>query len=191
MKRRILLSGAGIGTLALVGVLAYFEPWRAFTSSSIDEALPVSAPIAAPISTPTPAPATPTEAPSEPAPEASKPTPTDRELSQGRFVNAEHDTNGTARIIELADGRRFLRLEGFSTSDGPDVHVWLSEATAGGSWGKYDDDGYVRLGKLKATDGNQNYLIPAGADISTMRSAVIWCDRFNVAFGAAPVKIAA
>jgi hypothetical protein len=111
-------------------------------------------------------------------------------LSTGRFVKAEHDTSGTARIIELTDGRRFLRLEGLATSDGPDLHVWLSDRTPGGSWFKYDDGDYLKLGNLKATHGNQNYEIPASADLRRFKSAVIWCDRFNVAFGAAPVKVA-
>jgi len=163
--------------LVAVG-LGAFEPWRAFTSSTIDEALPGVSP--APTVTPTASPtvtATPT------------PAPGPRTLARGRFIDAEHDTSGTARIIELADGRRFLRLEGLASSDGPDLHVWLSDATSGGSWGKYDDGEYVRLGGLKATHGNQNYPIPAAADLSAMRSVVIWCDRFNVAFGTAPIRV--
>ena len=166
--------------MVLAAGLLLFEPWRAFTSSTIDEALPGVTPAAVETTTPGPT----ARAPATPAPA----TPT--VLSIGRFVDGEHGTSGTARIIKLADGRRFLRLERLSTSDGPDVHVWLSGATAGGSWGKYDDGAYLKLGNLKATHGNQNYLIPKGADLSRYRSAVIWCDRFNVAFGSAPVKVA-
>ena len=160
--------------VVVVAVLAIgiwqFEPWRLFTSSEIDEAEPTAV-----VSTPPDA----TAAPSAPA--------TPRTLTSGRFVDAEHDTSGTAKIIELADGRRFLRLEGLASSDGPDLHVWLSDRKPGGSWFKYDDGDYLRLGELKATHGNQNYLIPAGADLSGYESAVIWCDKFNVAFGAAPI----
>ncbi|PPK61744.1 DM13 domain-containing protein [Actinokineospora auranticolor] len=80
-------------------------------------------------------------------------------------------------------------MEGFSTSDGPDVHVWLAETPAGAGWHAYDDARTVPLGELKATDGNQNYPIPAGADLKGLRSVVIWCDRFNVAFGSAPLEL--
>lgn len=111
-------------------------------------------------------------------------------LGEGRFVDAEHATSGTARIVELADGSRSLRLEGFSTSDGPDVDVWLTDQPAGGDWHSYDDGVHVALGDLKATDGNQNYAIPAGVDLSRLTSVVIWCDRFDVAFGTAPIRIA-
>jgi len=172
MKRIVLVVAA---ILLAVG-LGVFEPWRAFTSSTVDEALPVVTPTATPVPGTSPA-ATPTAVPSP------------RTLARGTFIDAEHGTDGTARIIELADGRRFLRLENLASSDGPDLHVWLSDAKAGGSWGKYDDGKYLRLGELKATHGNQNYPIPAGADLSAMRSAVIWCDRFNVAFGTAPLRV--
>jgi len=158
-------------TVGLVVGLALFEPWRAFTTSHVDEALPAAAPPAAEQA----------DAPAEPAAPA--------ELAKGAFVNGEHDTSGTARVLELPDGERILRLEGFSTSDGPDVRVWLTNTKAGSDWGAFDDGRVVQLGELKATDGNHNYAIPAGADLEGLRSAVIWCDRFNVAFGSAPLTL--
>lgn len=171
--------------LAVAGLavgLALFEPWRALTSSRLDEPAPMAAvssePMAAePTASVSPAPA--------PAPSAPKPTV----LAQGRFVSQEHDTAGTAKVLDLGDGGRVLRLESFTTSDGPDVHVWLSDASAGGEWSTYDDGRYVALGEIKATDGNHNYVIPADADLTGLNSVVIWCDRFNVAFGSAPLEL--
>jgi hypothetical protein len=159
----------------LAVALPVFEPWRAFTSSTVDEAAPGTAPA-------TPSPTTPGASPTQAA--------TDTVLAEGEFVDAEHGTSGTARILQLADGRRFVRIEDLATSDGPDLHVWLSEARSGGNWRSYDDGREVRLGDLKATHGNQNYEIPPDADLTGMRSVVIWCDRFNVAFGTAPVGLA-
>lgn len=158
-----------VAALLAVGLWA-FEPWRLFNDSVVHEAAPVD------VATLDPAVPSATPPPVHPV---------------GEFVDAEHGTSGTARIIELSDGRRFLRLEDLDTSDGPDLHVWLSDKKPGGSWFKYDDDQYLRLGELKATRGDQNYEIPRGADLSAFRSAVIWCDRFNVAFGAAPIALAA
>jgi hypothetical protein len=149
---RVALAVAAVG---LVAGLFWFEPWRVFTSSHLDE--PVSA--------------------------------SGEVLAAGTFVSQEHDTTGAARVLELPDGSRVLRLEGFSTSDGPDVHVWLSDAPAGGDWHAYDDGRYVALGEIKATDGDHNYAIPAGTDLTGLRSAVIWCDRFNVAFGSAALAL--
>ena len=65
----------------------------------------------------------------------------------------------------------------------------MTDQPSGGDWGSYDDGRYVRLGELKATHGDQNYEIPAGADLDGLRSVVVWCDRFDVAFGTAPVAL--
>jgi len=134
-----------------------------------------------------------TTTPEAPATEAPAPAAAPTEpvvLAAGTFVDGEHATSGSATILQLPDGSRFVRLEGFSTSDGPDVDVWVTDQQAGGDdWGKYDDGRYVSLGDLKGTDGNQNYAIPADADLSGLTSVVIWCDRFNVAFGSAAVTL--
>jgi len=73
-------------------------------------------------------------------------------LAGGAFVDGEHATSGAASILQLPDGSRYVRLENFSTSDGPDLQVWLTDRAAGGSdWGKYDDGVHLSLGELKAT----------------------------------------
>lgn len=170
---------AGLVALVVVAVgLWAFEPWRLFTSSEIDEDRPASS--AATTSTSTGSPASPT----------TQATPaTDRVLARGEFEDAEHDTSGRVEVLELADGRRFVRIEDLGSSDGPDLHVWLTDRRSGGDWNSYDDGRYLKLGELKATHGNQNYEIPASADLTGLRSVVIWCDRFNVAFGTAPVSL--
>ncbi|ONI77322.1 hypothetical protein ALI144C_32525 [Actinosynnema sp. ALI-1.44] len=167
--------------VAVAGAFALwaFQPWRLFTSSTIDEALPV----ATTVTTGT----TGSTAPS--APPVSAPPAGPKELASGSFVTQEHATSGHAAVLELPDGQRVLRLTGLSSSDGPDLHVWLTDATAGGDWFKYDDGRQVKLGDLKATHGNQNYAIPAGTSLDGLRSVVIWCDRFNVAFGSAPLQL--
>ena len=174
MKRFLVVGGVVVAVLLAVA-LPVFEPWRAFTSSTIDEAPPTADPSTT----------TSSATPGSTAGSTPEAAPADTVLATGSFVDAEHGTSGTARILQLADGRRFLRIEDLATSDGPDLHVWLSEARSGGGWGSYDDGREVRLGDLKATHGNQNYPIPADADLTGMRSVVIWCDRFNVAFGTA------
>lgn len=197
-KKVTWIALAFVTVAAIVGLWA-FQPWKLFTRSEVDEALPAEfaglgattsevttgPPTTTAPATTTEAPETTTEAPVTTT-AAAKPAPT--VLAEGEFVTQEHQTRGTARVLE-SGGARILRLEGFSTSDGPDLHIWLSDATAGGEWGKYDDGRYVSLGAMKATDGNQNYAIPADADLSGLRSVVVWCDRFNVAFGSAPLDL--
>ena len=173
-----------VGTIAVIGLvigLWLFQPWKLWTHSRVDEAIPVAT---SPSPTAPAASAAPTRTTPQPAPQPEV-------LAEGTFTNGEHDTSGTARVLRLTDGSRILRLENFSTSDGPDVYVWLTDAEAGGPDGSFDDGRYVKLGKLKATDGNQNYPIPADAKLEGLRSAAVWCDRFNVAFGSAPLTLAA
>jgi hypothetical protein len=98
----------------------------------------------------------------------------------GTFSSLSKDTSGRAIVSELSDGSRVLRLEDFETSNGPDVRVYLS-AGEDGSYGK----DFVDLGGLKGNVGNQNYAIPSGTDLDRYDTAVIWCRRFTVAFGAA------
>lgn len=187
MKRIVLSVVLGLVLVAVVVGAALFQPWRLFTDSTVDEAAPSSATAPSPSAT-TDGPDV--EDPTDGGPsESVAPPPRDRVLAEGEFEDAEHGTTGVARILELADGRRFLRLEGLATSDGPDLHLWLTDQPSGGDWGSYDDGRYVRLGDLKANNGNQNYEIPAKADLAGLTSVVIWCDRFNVAFGTAPVAL--
>lgn len=111
------------------------------------------------------------------------------EQVRGEFVSLDHTTTGVARLLELADGSRVVRLEGLDTSNGPDLFVYLSPNPPDGDEGAFED-GPVNLGRLRANKGDQNYTVPVGADLDGVRSVVIWCDRFDSAFGAAPFQLA-
>ncbi len=197
-KRIVIATIAVVAVLAGAVGLALFQPWKLFTRSTVNEGFPVAA--SAPVD---PRPSGTSAAAAEPTTEptvdptagqgtaaAEPPTAEPVVLASGTFVDGEHTTTGSATIFQLPDGSRILRLENFSTSDGPDVDVALSDQAAGGDdWGKYDDGRYVGLGDLKGTDGNQNYEIPADVDLSGLTSVIIWCDRFNVAFGTAAITV--
>jgi hypothetical protein len=194
-KKIILVTVAVVLVIGGAVGLALFQPWKLFTRNTVNEAAPVAtaaAPAAALVPAPPTIGANPTAGPTA-DPEPVDPTAEPAEpvvLASGTFVDGEHATTGTATVLQLPDGSRYLRLENFSTSDGPDVDVALSDQSAGGDeWGKYDDGRYLPLGDLKGTDGNQNYEIPADADLTGLTSVVIWCDRFNVAFGTAAVTL--
>jgi hypothetical protein len=109
----------------------------------------------------------------------------ENELARGEFVSLDHGTSGTVRVIDLG-AARVVRLEALKTDNGPDLYLYLSTNPPDGDEGAFDDD-VVNLGRLKGNEGNQNYDLPAGVDLSRYASVVIWCDRFNSAFGAAPL----
>lgn len=103
------------------------------------------------------------------------------------FVSIEHDTTG-ALVIAVNGDERFVRLEDLSTTNGPDLHVYLSANPFDGDDGQFDDD-FVDLGVLRGNIGDQNYALDPTVDLSAYRSIVIWCDRFDAAFGAAPLPV--
>ena len=108
-------------------------------------------------------------------------------LAGGRFHTNAHETHGLATIYRLPDGRRVLRLTEFATSNGPDVRVYLVAAGDVQSEDAAKQAGFVDLGALKGNIGDQNYDVPAGIDLSSYRAVSIWCRRFSVNFGAAPL----
>ncbi|MEX0167996.1 DM13 domain-containing protein [Streptomyces sp. LMG1-1-1.1] len=171
-------AAAVVAGLAVVAAgLVWFKPWALWVDETVNEALPFANPASH-----APAPGVPESAATAPSP-AGPVT-----VAQGTFISHEHTTTGAVKIIRLADGTHTLRLEGLDTSSGPDVRVWLSDAPVKegkAGWGLFDDGQYVNLAKLKGNRGDQNYPLPADLDWSKYSSVSIWCDRFDVSFGAA------
>lgn len=124
-----------------------------------------------------------TAEPAETSPARSRPPAGPVELARGRFRSHEHATAGAARVIRDTDGRRYLTLTSFSTSPGPDLRVRLAPggSTDGGA------DSALDLGALKGNRGDQQYRIPAGAQLGG-RTVVIWCRAFSAAFGSAVLR---
>ena len=108
-------------------------------------------------------------------------------LFTGKFHGKVHKTEGRATVYQEADGKLVLRLTGFKTSNGPDVHVILVAAYEDTNSLKSDTE-RVELGKMKGNEGDQNYDIPAGTDLTKFQTVSIYCERFNANFGAAPLE---
>jgi hypothetical protein len=105
----------------------------------------------------------------------------------GEFFGLAHETTGKAEVLELDDGSQILRFENFETDNGPDLKVYLAAEPADGDEDAFDDD-FIDLGGLKGNKGNQNYELPADVDLTKYKTAVIWCRRFSVAFGASALE---
>src|SRR5437879_6265779 len=67
-------------------------------------------------------------------------------LESGRFYSILHPTEGTATIYQTRDGTRVLRLTSFSTSNGPDVHVYMVAADDAKDVATVQKSGFVDLG---------------------------------------------
>ncbi|MEV5712799.1 DM13 domain-containing protein [Amycolatopsis mediterranei] len=171
------------GVVAVAAGLFWFQPWQLVVDETVQEDLPAAAPVPAP---PSPSPSAEAAKPTEPAGPAELAGPT--ELAGGTLISHEHRTTGTVRLLRAADGSLVLRLENLATSSGPDVHVWLTDAPVKpgkDGWAVFDDGRHLDAGQLKGNKGNQNYPLPAGTDLTAYTSVSIWCDRFDVSFGAA------
>jgi hypothetical protein len=91
-----------------------------------------------------------------------------------------HNAEGLVKILTLSNGSQILRLENFKSTNGPDVHLYLSN-------NKQAND-FIDLGRLKANIGNQNYQIPLDTDYNKYKYVLIWCQPFSVLFGSAQLN---
>ncbi len=214
-RRWPILASTAILVTAAAVVLALFQPWKLWVDDKVNEAAPAGAvPISPPAATnpqPTatdpPPTATPTTAPSTNAPNVTPAGPatppatnvaltttpttvtptTIASIPRAEFISIDHGTSGTVVLLQDAAGAQFLRLENLDTTNGPDLFVYLSTNPPDGPEDQFDDE-YVNLGRLEGNIGSSNYVIPTGTELARYASVVIWCDRFNSAFGAAALS---
>ena len=111
-------------------------------------------------------------------------------LASGPFHGIEHETKGTATVYQDTNGNRVLRLSNFSTSNGPDVHVYMVAADNAYDAATVEHAGFIDLGNIKGNIGDQDYTLGRDLDLSRYRAVSIWCKRFRVNFGTAPMKSA-
>ena len=114
--------------------------------------------------------------------------PSAQPLESGRFYSILHPTEGTATIYQMGDSTRVLRLTSFSTSNGPDVHVYMVAADDAKDVATVQKAGFVDLGVIKGNIGDQNYTLGSDLDLAKYRAVFIWCKRFSVNFGAAALR---
>jgi hypothetical protein len=176
MKRGLLL----IAALAALGAAWYaFRPERLFVNEVVSEPAATEAMASAmPVSG---------MAATNDNDYAAANTSVPRELASGKFHSGSHETAGMAVIQELPGGRRVLRFTGFHTSNGPDVQVLLVAANDATDNATVTQAGFVHVGALKGNIGDQNYELPAKVDLAKYRAVTIWCRRFGVNFGTAPL----
>jgi len=149
-----------IGVPVLVGAWWAFRPEKLFINQKVNEAAPAAL---------------------SGEPEA---------LYTGKLEGSLHQTSGRATIYNTADGKRYLRLSDFTTSNGPDVHVLLvrSDDKALNQEIIKDKLDSVELGSLKGNQGDQNYDLPAAVDLNQYQAVVIYCERFHAIFGVARLE---
>jgi hypothetical protein len=152
---------AVVGIPVLVGAWWAFRPEKLFINQTVSEAAPAAL--------------------------SSEPEP----LYTGKLEGSIHQTSGRATIYKTSDGKQYLRLSDFTTSNGPDVHVLLVRADDKGLdqeivKGTLDS---VELGLLKGNHGDQNYDLPPAVDLNKYQAVAIYCERFHAIFGVARLEV--
>lgn len=101
-------------------------------------------------------------------------------VSRGAFSSLAHHTEGSASLYKQGNGY-LLRFSKFSTSNGPDVRVYLTKK-AGTDSTAIKNGEFLDLGVIKGNIGDQNYTLPASFDPQKYQGVSIWCKRFAVNF---------
>ena len=196
-KTLVVISLASVPFVVAAGT--YFQPWKLFTDTRVEEALPEPTE-----TTVAPKDTTPDEtgkkmaekeeslSSSKSATDSADVIETPEVLAEGEFITHEHATTGSVKILKYSDGSRILRIEKLKTSNGPKLEVWLTDAPVIeglDGWRVFDDGKFFNLGALKGNIGSQNYSIPSEINLDEYSSISIWCERFSVSFGAAALRL--
>lgn len=164
MSKKILyIAGGGVA----VGVLAfaYYAISPLFIHIRVDEALPGQTP--------------PADSSAQVPPATSDESVAAQSPRAPVVDTPAHPASGFVRVVE-ADDKTFVRYEEYTTINGPDLYVYLAK-----DLGAKD---FVELGRLKATEGNVNYEVPASVDIAEYRYVLTWCKAFGVLFNSADLS---
>ncbi len=98
----------------------------------------------------------------------------------GMFANGPYGkVMGDAKLY-FKNGKYTLALENVNISNGPDLHVYLSQ--------EIQPISFIDLGKLKSTAGNQLYDIAGTPDFTLYKYALVHCQQYNHLFGSAALK---
>jgi hypothetical protein len=110
-------------------------------------------------------------------------------IATGTFIHANpsdpiHWGRGTVSVYQ-----DLVYLESdFEVGPGPAFHVYLVPAREVRSSDDVAGTMFVDLGGLRAFKGSQKYRIPAGVDLKTYPSLVIWCEQFSVLISPADLR---
>ena len=101
-------------------------------------------------------------------------------IDSGFFSNGPYGSVTGRAMIYKTGSNYELALENFSSSNGPDLKVYLSK--------EKQPVNFVNLGSLKSTAGNQLYAIPGSVNVKDYKYALIHCQQYNHLFGFAQLR---
>ncbi len=103
-------------------------------------------------------------------------------LGRGQLRGIDHRASGNALLVRRGDGSLVVRLERLDVEPGPDYQVHLVPGLD-----RHRPNGGVHLDRLRGNRGRQNYDVPAGQQVATPVTVLIWCRTFAVPVAAASI----
>ena len=105
-------------------------------------------------------------------------------------IDAQHQGSGIADIFRLGQEERYVLFldYSFSVSNGPDLHVILSQTPVPRTSSETLRPQHLDLGPLLETEGAQFYPIPEGTDIQQFESVVVYSQSFNIVYTSAELE---
>lgn len=92
---------------------------------------------------------------------------------------SNHVTTGSVTVVKGTDGVQIILGADFSFDGAPDPKV------AFGKDGEYDPA--TLIAPLQSNTGEQTYTVPASINIDDYNEVYIWCEKFSVGLGVAPI----
>jgi hypothetical protein len=89
-----------------------------------------------------------------------------------------HPASGSVRVVETPTDTT-IRFENYRGTNGPDLYVYLANDLEGND--------VVSLGRARGNQGNINYTVPEGVNVSDYRYVLTWCQAFGVLFDYAEI----
>lgn len=93
---------------------------------------------------------------------------------------SSHETTGSVSVVKEGDSYVIVLGEDFMLDGAPDPRVGM------GKNGQYDPTTLIDV--LHSNTGKQRYVVPAGIDVVAFNEVYIWCEKFSVGLGVAPIK---
>lgn len=99
---------------------------------------------------------------------------------KGNFINGPFGIVSGNAFISVINNEKKLILENLVSSNGPDLHVYLSK--------EMQPINFIDLGKLKSINGTQVYSIDSNVNLKDFKFALVHCQQFNHLFGSANIQ---
>ncbi len=101
-------------------------------------------------------------------------------IGEFRGING-YRAEGNAELIESNGVLTLELLENFSTSNGPDLYLYLSNSES-------SINGGIEVGALRSNSGADSYTVPSGITFSQYDHVIIYCKPFGVGFATAALE---